>query len=125
MGWVWWFFALIFLFQPKGRKSKATEHRSVSPCLIIKHILTKSYLMINRWLLIKGGFMLNIIKILKSENKNVMMIFLHIFLIILFSVIIVLSVFGTDVLMLVELVSATYVGVSLVTLPIFTAYVSS
>lgn len=25
--------AFIFLFQPKGRKSKATEHRSVSPCL--------------------------------------------------------------------------------------------
>jgi len=25
-------FALIFLFQPKGGKSKATEHRSVSPC---------------------------------------------------------------------------------------------
>lgn len=24
--------ALIFLFQPKGGKSKATEHRSVSPC---------------------------------------------------------------------------------------------
>ncbi|MCW0342708.1 hypothetical protein NB703_000801 [Pantoea ananatis] len=69
--------------------------------------------------------MLNIIKILKSENKNVMMIFLHVFLIILFSVIIFLSVFGTDVLMLVELVSATYVGVSLVTLPIFTAYVLS
>lgn len=125
MGWVWCFFALIFLFQPKGGKSKATEHRSVSPCLIIKHILTKSYLMINRWLLIKGGFMLNIIKTLKSENKNVMMIFLHVFLIILFSVIIVLSVFGTDVLMLVELVSATYVGVSLVTLPIFTTYVFS
>lgn len=81
--------------------------------------------MINRWLLIKGGFMLNIIKILKSENKNVMMIVLHVFLIILFSVIIFLSVFGTDVLMLVELVSATYVGVSLVTLPIFTAYVLS
>lgn len=69
--------------------------------------------------------MLNIIKTLKSENKNVMMIFLHVFLIILFSVIIVLSVFGTDVLMLVELVSATYVGVSLVTLPIFTTYVLS
>lgn len=69
--------------------------------------------------------MLNIIKILKSENKNVMMIVLHVFLIILFSVIIFLSVFGTDVLMLVELVSATYVGVSLVTLPIFTAYVLS
>lgn len=75
--------------------------------------------------LIKGGFMLNIIKILNSDNKNVMMIFLHLFLIILFSVIIVLSVLGTDVLMLVELVSATYVGVSLVTLPIFTAYVLS
>lgn len=28
-------FALNFLFQPKGGKSKATEPRSVSPCLFV------------------------------------------------------------------------------------------
>lgn len=36
--------------------------------------------MINEWLLIKGGFMLNIIKMLNSDNKNFMMIFLIIVL---------------------------------------------
>ena len=69
--------------------------------------------------------MLKVIKILQQENKNVTMILLHVFLILLFTIVISFSVLKVDVPMLLELVSATYVGVSLVTLPIFTTYILS
>lgn len=67
--------------------------------------------------------MTNIIKTLSEDNKNVSMIFLHMFCILLSMVFIFLSFQWGSMPDWLALASAVYMGMSITTLPIFTIYI--
>lgn len=69
--------------------------------------------------------MINIIKILSEENKNIPMIVLHIFCILLSIFFIFLSFQWGIIPGWLELISAIYMGMSITTFLIFTIYILS